>query len=125
MRSPDTQLPQPRVLVPPSLHPRLLDEVLGHGLALLGVNVPDAAWTLFAPHWQTMNLRRIDIVLDDRLLRPDGPRPAVADADGGLNAALHAAANQFVLVKPDRYVAAVMASDEVPPVGAHLRELAT
>ncbi|MGA5069229.1 bifunctional 3-(3-hydroxy-phenyl)propionate/3-hydroxycinnamic acid hydroxylase [Streptomyces exfoliatus] len=120
-----TQLPQPRVLVPPSLHPRLLDEVLGDGLALLGVNVPDAAWTLFdAPQWQAMNLRRIDIVLDDRLPQPDGPRPAVADADGRLEAALRAAANRFVLVKPDRYIAAVMGPDNIPAVGALLRELA-
>ncbi|MEU6754308.1 hypothetical protein ABZ914_49470, partial [Spirillospora sp. NPDC046719] len=37
-------------------------------------------------------------------------RQAIADADGRLQSALAAARGRFVLVKPDRYVAAVFPS---------------
>ncbi|WP_059005696.1 bifunctional 3-(3-hydroxy-phenyl)propionate/3-hydroxycinnamic acid hydroxylase [Streptomyces specialis] len=119
-----TPLPQPRVLVPPSLRPRRLDDVLGHGLALLGVDVPDAAWErLGSAPWRdaTWPIRRIDVFLGDRLPRPAPGRHAVADADGRLEEALAAARNRFVLVKPDRYIAAVMGPDELASVGAALR----
>ncbi|MFC0039065.1 bifunctional 3-(3-hydroxy-phenyl)propionate/3-hydroxycinnamic acid hydroxylase [Actinomadura rayongensis] len=102
-----TQLPQPRVLVPPSLHPRPLDEVLGDGLALLGVNVPAAAWDRVARDLPLDGLTLVDVALDERLPRPNPGRRAVADADGRLQAALASARGRFVLVKPDRYIAAV------------------
>ncbi|MEU5269047.1 bifunctional 3-(3-hydroxy-phenyl)propionate/3-hydroxycinnamic acid hydroxylase [Streptomyces hygroscopicus] len=120
-----TQLPQPRVLVPPSLRPRLLDEVLGPSFALLGVEVPDAAWQRFdSPDWpeDILGIKRIDILLDDRLPPAAGTREAVADADGRLEQALAPARQRFVLVKPDRYIAAVMGPDDIPAVAAALRK---
>jgi 3-(3-hydroxy-phenyl)propionate hydroxylase len=68
-----TLLPQPRVLVSPSLRTELLDGVLGDGFALLGVDVPAADWTQvsgLAP------VRRVDVVLGERL-----PRLGCAAAD--------------------------------------------
>lgn len=118
-----TQLPQPRVLVPPSLRPRLLDEVLGGSFALLGVDVPDAAWRRFdGAHWpdDAVDIKRIDVLLGDRLPPAAGAREAVADADGHLEEALAAARNRFVLVKPDRYIAAVMGPGDIPAVAAAL-----
>ncbi|MFG2592344.1 bifunctional 3-(3-hydroxy-phenyl)propionate/3-hydroxycinnamic acid hydroxylase [Streptomyces sp. NPDC048438] len=118
-----TQLPQPRVLVPPSLHPQWLDEVLGRSFALLGVDVPEAAWRLFdTTHWpdDRLDIKRIDVLLGDRLPPAAGARDAVADADGRLEEALATARNRFVLVKPDRYIAAVMGPDEIPAVIAAL-----
>ncbi|REE95660.1 bifunctional 3-(3-hydroxy-phenyl)propionate/3-hydroxycinnamic acid hydroxylase [Thermomonospora umbrina] len=114
-----TQLPQPRVLVPPSLRARLLDEVLGEGLAVLGVDVPASAWERLAlpGEWA---VQCIDVVLGDRLPRPRGERLAVADADGRLETALGAARGRFVLVKPDRYVAAVFTPDRAARVRAML-----
>ncbi|WP_067479101.1 bifunctional 3-(3-hydroxy-phenyl)propionate/3-hydroxycinnamic acid hydroxylase [Actinomadura hibisca] len=99
-----TQLPQPRVLVPPSLRPQLLDDVLGQGFALLGVDVTPDDWARVPSVPGT----RIDIVLGDRLPSPQDGRQAIADADGRLEAALGAARGRFVLVKPDRYIAAVV-----------------
>ncbi|MFC9502776.1 bifunctional 3-(3-hydroxy-phenyl)propionate/3-hydroxycinnamic acid hydroxylase [Streptomyces sp. NPDC057002] len=119
-----TQMPQPRVLVPPSLHPQLLDDMLGKSYALLGINVPDAAWRRFdGPRWPDgkLAIKRIDVLLDDRLPPADGTREAVADADGRLEEALASARNRFVLVKPDRYIAAVMGPDDIPAVAAALR----
>ncbi|MFC4909563.1 bifunctional 3-(3-hydroxy-phenyl)propionate/3-hydroxycinnamic acid hydroxylase [Actinomadura gamaensis] len=106
-----TQLPQPRVLVPPSLHPRLLDDVLGQGLVLLGVNVRPDDWARVP----SLPLTRIDVALGDRLPSSRAERQAVADADGRLEAALAPADGCFVLVKPDRYIGAV-----VPPARAGL-----
>lgn len=57
---------------------------------------------------------RIDVAPSDRLPRPPA-RAAIADADGRLEAALTLARNRFVLVKPDRYVAAVMRPEDFPP----------
>ncbi len=101
-----TLLPQPRVLVPPSLRPRLLDDVLGDGFALLGVDVPPCAWEELAPADQA--IRQIAVLLGDRLPAVRQGRMAVADADGGLEEAIGAARGCFVLVKPDRYIGAVV-----------------
>ncbi|MFF2654218.1 bifunctional 3-(3-hydroxy-phenyl)propionate/3-hydroxycinnamic acid hydroxylase [Streptomyces sp. NPDC058045] len=120
-----TQLPQPRVLVPPSLHPRWFDQVLGPSYALLGVNVPEAAWRHFEnTGWpdDRLDIKRIDVLLDDRLPPANAAREAIADADGRLDDALAAARNRFVLVKPDRYIAAVMGPDDIPAVANTLRQ---
>ncbi|MEU2282934.1 FAD-dependent monooxygenase [Streptomyces sp. NPDC013178] len=123
-----TQLPQPRVLVPPSLRPQLLDEVLGEAFALLGVDVPEAAWRRFDSVWRpdvVADIKRIDVVLGDRLPSATGEREAIADADGHLEEALVTARNRFVLVKPDRYVAAVMGPHDIPAMVAALRQVTT
>ncbi|WP_018658441.1 bifunctional 3-(3-hydroxy-phenyl)propionate/3-hydroxycinnamic acid hydroxylase [Actinomadura flavalba] len=115
------QFPQPRVLVPPSLHPRLLDDVLGTGLALLGVDVGAADWERAAAALPaSAHLTHVDVRLGERLPRPHASRQAVADADGRLEAALAGARGRFVLVKPDRYVAAVFAAADAARVGTVL-----
>lgn len=119
-----TQLPQPRVLVPPSLHPQWFDQVLGQSFALLGINVPETAWRGFdGTHWPDgeLDIQRIDVLLDDRLPSATAGRKAVADADGRLEEALAGARNRFVLVKPDRYIAAVMGPGDIPAVAEALR----
>ncbi|MEU8798564.1 bifunctional 3-(3-hydroxy-phenyl)propionate/3-hydroxycinnamic acid hydroxylase [Spirillospora sp. NPDC048819] len=101
-------LPQPLALVPPGLRPRRLDEVLGEGFALLGVDVPEKAWRALPQVWP---FRRIDVALGERLPRPAEGRQAIADADGRLEAALAPARGRFLLIKPDRYIAAVFSAD--------------
>lgn len=123
-----TLLPQPRVLVTPSLHPQLLDDVLGEGFAVLAVDVPGAAWRLFdESDWAGVSvpIRRIDVVLDDRLPQAQPGRQAIADADGRLEGTLAATRSRFVLVKPDRYVAAVLRPGEVAAVGSRLHKALT
>jgi 3-(3-hydroxy-phenyl)propionate hydroxylase len=111
-----TLLAQPRVLVPPGLRPRLLDDVLGSGMALLGVDVSSWAGT---PSWQA---QPIDVVLGDRLPRPRAGRLAIADCDGSLEAAVADMRGHFVLVKPDRYIAAVFLPDQATRVAAMLND---
>ncbi|MFG1609777.1 bifunctional 3-(3-hydroxy-phenyl)propionate/3-hydroxycinnamic acid hydroxylase [Actinoplanes sp. NPDC049265] len=119
-----TLLPQPRVLIAPELRPGLLDTVLGEGFALLGVDTPEPAWaSLDAAGWGALSLpiRRVDVVLGDRLPRCAEGRLAVADADGRLEGALASAAGGFVLVKPDRYVAAVIRPGGAAQIADRLR----
>jgi 3-(3-hydroxy-phenyl)propionate hydroxylase len=59
-------------------------------------------------------LRAIDVALDDRLPSPAPGRLAITDADGDLQAALAALRGRFVLVKPDRYIAAAVSPDDFP-----------
>ena len=123
-----TLLPQPLVLRPPHLRPVRLDDVLGAGYSVLGVAVPPTAWSAFdAAPWPDLRIpiRRIDTFLDDRLPRNENDREAIADADGELEAALHTARGRFILVKPDRYVAAVMRPADVAAVGSNLLEMTT
>ena len=111
-----TLLPQPRVLAAPDLRSHLLDDVLGEGFALLGVDVPASAWAgleLGGLVGEDGPVRAVDVVLDDRLPRPAPERRAIADADGNLQAALDAARGRFVLVKPDRYIAAAVTPREL------------
>ncbi|WP_113705118.1 bifunctional 3-(3-hydroxy-phenyl)propionate/3-hydroxycinnamic acid hydroxylase [Nonomuraea lactucae] len=111
-----TLLAQPRVLVPPSLRPCLLDDVLGPGMALLGVDVPSWDSTL---SWRA---RPIEVVLGDRLPRPSAGRLAIADCDGALESAVGDMRGHFVLVKPDRYIAAVFTPDQATQVAAVLSD---
>ncbi|MFI1995345.1 bifunctional 3-(3-hydroxy-phenyl)propionate/3-hydroxycinnamic acid hydroxylase [Actinoplanes sp. NPDC020271] len=117
-----TLLPQPRVLQPPRLRPVPLDDVLGPGFAVLGVQVPAVAWKAFetSAWWRGLAVpfRRIDVLFDDRLPCDTDDRLAVADADGTMEQALQSARGRFVLVKPDRYVAAVMGPADVEKIGA-------
>jgi 3-(3-hydroxy-phenyl)propionate hydroxylase len=103
-----TLLPQPEVLVPDGRRVRL-DDVLGPGYAVLAVElgtappvpvpVEDPIWRLLDPIW-------IRALLDERFPR-DGQVPAIADLDGTLRRALGRCAGRCVLVRPDRFVAAV------------------
>jgi 3-(3-hydroxy-phenyl)propionate hydroxylase len=99
-------LPQPRVLGPGG-HVAPLDEVLGDGFALLAVDVPGPAIP-DGELWRRMAPGLVRVVLDDRFPAAGEP-PTVADFDGGLREVLASAAGKYVLVRPDRYVAAVFA----------------
>lgn len=118
-----TLLPQPAVITEPSMTAVRLDEVLGHELVLLGVDVGRDAWSQVETAFFGVDLaqmRGVDVALDDRLPTPEGGRDAVADADGALERALASARGRFVLVKPDRYVGAVFAAEKAAAVASDL-----
>lgn len=116
-------LPQPWILPGPSLCPQRLDDVLGDGPALLGVDVDPGEWdavVAVAEGYRWPAVREIDVALEDLLPAPAARRAAIADADGTLEELMAAVRGTFVLVKPDRYVAAVFAAGEAAAVAADL-----
>ena len=125
-------LPQPEVLLGDGTRVPL-DTVLGDGFAVLGI---DAVPVLTDhPLWQVLQPRPVHVLLGDRAprrasgsgLHHDGPRSAVdtvADVDGSLTAMLGACRGATVLVRPDRFVAAVLStgsSAELDRVAAAMR----
>lgn len=113
-------LVQPQVLRGRAHEPVRLDDVLGAGFALLGVDVTEADWTAVGAVGLPA-VRAVEVVLRDRSARDDPNRVVVADADGRLTAALDGARGCFVLVRPDRVVAAVFSVSGAHDVVVALR----
>lgn len=118
-----TFLPQPRVLHGPQLQVTRLDNVLGRGWSLLGVGLTDADWNT-AAHAGLPAGKRVSVVLDDRYPRDRPGRTAVADADGRLQALFGGLTGHFLLVRPDRLIAAVFPADQSERVSHSLRRFA-
>jgi 3-(3-hydroxy-phenyl)propionate hydroxylase len=114
-------LPQPFVLTA-SLERVRLDGVLGHGFALVLVGGGAQRPPLVADVWRRLSPRLVRLVLDDRLPRLTDGTEAVADADGRLEAALGTCAGQAILVRPDRYVAAVFDPEDEAKVARELEQ---
>ena len=89
---------------------RALDELMGRGFALLGVEMS----ALADPLWNRLETTRVHAVLDDRLPLPDPTCVCCADADGLLAAQLAGLRGKVVLVRPDRFIAGIFT-----PAGEH------
>ncbi|KUN58552.1 bifunctional 3-(3-hydroxy-phenyl)propionate/3-hydroxycinnamic acid hydroxylase [Streptomyces griseorubiginosus] len=118
-----TMLPQPRVLHGPHHRPARLDDILGQGWSLLGIGVDDTDWATVA-RADIPEATAVDVFLDDRTPRDRAGRTGIADADGRLDALLAGLTGSFVLVRPDRFVAAVFTPDRAQYVGVTLRRFA-
>ena len=107
-----TMLPQPAVLAADGSIVRL-DDVLGPGFALIAVNSDTPhPWPPAAQVWSQLGTRFVEVLLDDRSpRRHDGRVTTVADADGTLTRVLDRVRGRVVLVRPDRFVAAVLPAD--------------
>lgn len=111
--------PQPRVLLGPDHHVVRLDDVLGRGWSILGVGTAPEQWRRLDDAGLPV-AQRIDIVLDDRSVERRGDRAAVADVDGSLTALVGDLRGRFVLLRPDRVVAAVFEPDRAGATAACL-----
>jgi len=105
-------LPQPTVLAADGSMVRL-DDVLGPGFALVAVNPgTPPPWPPAAEVWSQLGTRFVEVLLDDRSpRRHDGRVATIADADGTLTRVLDRVRGKVVLVRPDRFVAAVLPAD--------------
>lgn len=113
-------LPQPRVLNGHGHQLTRLDDVLTAGWSILGISVTDADWAA-VDHACLPDGTRVDVALEDRAPRERQGRAAIADADGQLDAVFGDVTGHFVLVRPDRVVAAVFAATRAAEVAASLR----
>ncbi len=127
---PGRMFPQPRVETAPGTVCRL-DDLLGAGFCAL-VCAPDPAllWAAVAPHLPALFTARVIAVLPDRIAfaatgfatpTPATPTPIVRDLTGALMRALGGTAPEAViLLRPDRYVAAVITAQGAPAQGRAL-----
>ena len=115
-----TAVGQPRALLPEG-HVAPLDEVLGDGFALLAVDVEQPALPE-GELWEALSPRPLRVLLGDRFPEAgDGAWTTIADFDGGVRRALSRARGAYVLVRPDRFVAAVFTPGRVTAVERALR----
>lgn len=114
-------LEQPRVLLQDGCTTGALDEVLGDGFALLGVDLTAQDWeTIGASPLGSLAAAEIDVLCGDRLPRSTAKRPAIADADGRLERLLAGSRGRVLVVRPDRYVAAVLRPGQTHAAGGRL-----
>jgi len=88
----------------------LLDDLLGDGWALLGVDLTDTDWDLPLPTGvPALRPRPVTIAVDDYLPADSATRPTGVDVDGSLERELAHLHGRYVLVRPDRFIAATWA----------------
>ncbi|MET9300982.1 bifunctional 3-(3-hydroxy-phenyl)propionate/3-hydroxycinnamic acid hydroxylase [Micromonospora aurantiaca] len=124
-----TMFPQPRVLVPGTPGERLLDEVLGDGFAVLGragVADPLGAWRLGLPvrfvavHPSGTPLADLPGPSADAPATGGPDRVDVVDADGVLGGWLRRHGADLVVLRPDRFVFALVTAGDVEQVARDL-----
>lgn len=113
----------PNPLVHDGKAERLLDEVIGSGFALLGIGSGvDATTTgLEHPAWRFLDTRTV-IVASDQAVSQAADRPVVHLRDDRFNAVVSGFANQWVLIRPDRIVAAAVSSADLDRLAAEVLE---
>lgn len=98
-----------------------LDDLLGDGWALLGVNVPAQAWPTELPIAARYRARTLHVPLDPRWPAGMPVTSILIDVDDALYREFESLAGRFVLVRPDRVIAAAWTPDEHDAVDAALR----
>jgi 3-(3-hydroxy-phenyl)propionate hydroxylase len=118
-----TLLRQPRVLIGSGTVVNL-DDVLGSGFALLGVDVEAAQLlALCDPVWDRLAATRVHVTFDDRLPLRNPLVRGVADMDGLLAEQLADLRGRVVLVRPDRFIAGSFAPAEEMDFATQLDQL--
>lgn len=99
-----------------------LDEVLGNGWSVVGSGVgPDAdsaAWDAAVDACEKLGATFVDVPYDDTLHPRSSPVRVAIDLDTRLCAEFEQARGRFVLVRPDRVVAAVVDAAELGAAAA-------
>jgi 3-(3-hydroxy-phenyl)propionate hydroxylase len=93
-----------------------LDDVLGDGWAILGVDVDGSAWDAATTVGAHLGAVEVDLLIDGNIPARSTERRVVVDYDGSAERDFSGSAGCFVLVRPDRVAAAVWepaASDRI------------
>jgi 3-(3-hydroxy-phenyl)propionate hydroxylase len=99
----------------------LLDELLLDGWSVVGVNVAPDQWAIVRRTFAFLAPALVAVPLDDTVRdAPEDVRTAI-DLDTRLYAELESARGCFVLLRPDRYVAAVAQTSELAAVANIVR----
>lgn len=116
-----TQIGQPAVFWFEEHQSLLLDRVTGDDWSLVGVGLPRAAWSATAGALVALPMTSVTVPLDDTVeMVGDHVRTAI-DLDTRLYEEFASARGRFVLLRPDRFVAAVVAPDQLAELDAEVR----
>lgn len=97
-------LGQPFAFDSVSHHVNRLDDILGPGWALLGVDVPTDGWVATTPISEALGATTAVVTTGEDMPRTD--QRVLIDVDDGLNREFSNYVGRFVLLRPDRFVAA-------------------
>lgn len=97
---------QPRIFDTHLRKARMLDEAMGTGWALIGVHVAATDWDAVAGLLDALKARALHVPDPDHIPRPAHGIRIIVDLDGGLDATFEKADGKFLLIRPDRIVAA-------------------
>ncbi len=112
---------QPRVFDLTAHRAVLFDELMGPGWVLLGVDLGAADWELpLPPAVAALSPRAVAVSVSDFLPSDADDRPCAVDVDGSLERELGRLSGRFVLVRPDRFIAASWWPGAADIVQAHL-----
>ncbi|WP_375401651.1 FAD-dependent oxidoreductase [uncultured Amnibacterium sp.] len=101
-----TTIAQPRVFDTRTHKPRMLDDVIGDGWAVIGVGVSRDGWNDASAVVNPTRAIRLHVPVGDHLPSTLGGAIVLLDLDGGLNREFQERAGTFLLVRPDRMIAA-------------------
>ena len=107
------QIGQPTVFSMLTRRMQLLDRVIGDGWSLLGVGVGPEAWKAARNSFTAVRPRLVSVPLDDTIENVGENVVTAIDVDTRLYAELLTARGHFVLMRPDRFVAAVVPPDRL------------
>ena len=119
-----TMFPQPELQLPGQGN-RLLDDLIGPYFCLIQLGGAQALTNLRLPIWKRLDVRRIHIVpkyCETSPALPDGPILA-QDINSALAALFASLPGKIVLLRPDRYVAAVFDLEEEAEIAWQLNVL--
>ncbi|MCE7011072.1 FAD-dependent monooxygenase [Kibdelosporangium philippinense] len=109
---------QPRVFDTATNRTVMLDDVLGVGWALVGVGVDLDSYADAVSETCPVAPAVFHVPVDDRL--PGGDVRVLVDVDGGLDIEFAPYRGKFVLVRPDRFVAAAWEPGDPPALASDL-----
>lgn len=101
-----TAIAQPRLFDTSTHRPTMLDDALGSGWALVGVDVDPDAWPAADGLVRLTGARRLHLPMNGRLPRLAAAVRVVLDIDGQLEREFSDFVGRFVLIRPDRVIAA-------------------
>jgi 3-(3-hydroxy-phenyl)propionate hydroxylase len=95
-----------------------LDDLVGHGWVLFGVDIAEDDWAATDPLVRALGAATALVGTDDHLRRTT--RQVLIDVDGGLNREFTSYTGRFVLLRPDRFVAAAWSPSSSGEIAAQV-----
>lgn len=113
-----TALGQPLVFDASSKRTARLDDILGQGWSIIGVETKRADWDQVAELAELLNADLYDVPLSDSLPAASPGAHVLIDLDDALYREFSAFRERFVLLRPDRFIAAVWEPQDTPEISS-------